>query len=349
MSIYKDGKLIAGGRQTMPLLSFMWADHQLNDVSWLRADTFSWQSGAVYQAAYQHLVDDISGKPLISETISGVTVQFCLADDGHKVCPASEESNVAAIYTATGVAWYYILDTTNQRFKLPRSSHNKYANILPVVGNGMALGITNGQTSRAIGATTVHDSKTTTALMVSNNDPINMTVGTSVGISTSGGNNLGTGIAYGVSTSANRSGLIAQQEQDTEQYKYLYFYVGQFTQTALENTAGITTEEMNNKADKNDAVGYCSFNTGTRVQITSSNQTAAKNGWLLGFFAYTGNNAAGKIYVNDIEVSRGSTSTSTQWGNVSVQIPVKAGQTYSYGLDSGATMQNNSMYFYPND
>ena len=58
MSIYKNGKLIAGGRQCMPLLSFMWADHKLNDISWLRADTFSWQSGNVYKYAYQHLLDE---------------------------------------------------------------------------------------------------------------------------------------------------------------------------------------------------------------------------------------------------------------------------------------------------
>ena len=63
VSLYKGTQLVAGGRQTMPLLSFMWADHQLNDISWLRADTFSWQSGAVYTAVYQHLVDDYNNIP----------------------------------------------------------------------------------------------------------------------------------------------------------------------------------------------------------------------------------------------------------------------------------------------
>lgn len=111
---------------------------------------------------------------------------------------------------------------------------------------------------------------------------------------------------------------------------------------------GVTEGGISIMAEK-DTVGYCSFNTDTRIQITTTNQTAAKNGWLLGFFAYTGSNASGKIYVNDIEVSRGSTATGTTWGNVSVQIPIKAGQTYMYNLDSSATMQNNLVYFYPND
>ena len=30
----------------------------------------------------------------------------------------------------------------------------------------------------------------------------------------------------GVETDPTKSGMIAQQEQDTDQYKYLYFYVG---------------------------------------------------------------------------------------------------------------------------
>ena len=105
------------------LFSVKWSDHQINDVQWLRGDTFSWQSGAVYQAAYQHLVDDIDGKSLQTETVAGTTISFYLADDGHKICPDTQESNVSAIFTATGVAWYYILDTVNQRFKLPRTQY----------------------------------------------------------------------------------------------------------------------------------------------------------------------------------------------------------------------------------
>ena len=41
-----------------PLFSFIWADHILNDASFLRADTFSWQNGHFYKSAYEHLVED---------------------------------------------------------------------------------------------------------------------------------------------------------------------------------------------------------------------------------------------------------------------------------------------------
>ena len=83
----------------------------------------SWIQKSDGAPAYEHLAADIDGKTLQSETIGSTTVQFYLADDGHKVCPASEESNVQAIYAATGAAWYYVLDTTNEWFKLPRTQY----------------------------------------------------------------------------------------------------------------------------------------------------------------------------------------------------------------------------------
>lgn len=228
-----------GGSSYHPdLFDWKWADHQLNDVQWLRGDTFSWQNGAVYETAYQHLVDDIDGKTLQSETIGSTTIQFYLADDGHKICPASEESNVAAIYTATGVAWYYILDTANNRFKLPRSKHNKYAASTPVVGNGLGLGLTNGT------KTGVMTQGTQSVLGAGVNR-----AGEAIGTSGSQGTIGSAGVALGVVSDPDNSGLIATLAEDTDQHKYLYFYVGEFTQTAIENTAGLNAELFNDKVD----------------------------------------------------------------------------------------------------
>lgn len=313
MSIYKGDSLIAGGRQCMPLLSFMWADHQLNDASWLRADTFSWQSGAVYQAAYQHLVDDYtnanyiiadnvayfryaagdtgsvycwksqsdvtrfttSETPVVgglayhssalpaagdeitdvkladTETISGITITYYQAPDGHKLVLPNQESNVMAIYNATGVAWYYIIDTINQRFKLPRINADiakqGYGSI-PVKGTGMALGVTDGTNLGGIRGQVWAGSNN--ALGVNSN-----LYGQNIGYNP--GENQGAGNAYankalGVTTDATKSGVIADAENQTSVFsgkKYLYFYVGNFTQTALENTAGLNAELFNGKAD----------------------------------------------------------------------------------------------------
>lgn len=238
MSIYKGNSLIAGGSQVLPLLTFIWSDCIKNHPSWLRADTFSWQSGAVYQAVYAHLTADITGKTLQSETISGTTIQFYLADDGHKICPASEESNVAAIYAATGVAWYYIIDTTNQRFKLPRVSPVKEMLVAstsaPVVTNGVQPIFTDGSQNGSLRQAMKNLSGYTHYMYAD---------GVSVGEWGS------TALKFG-----SQTGLKVDLSQTTSTSyfkgnKYLYFYVGQFTQTALENTAGVTTEVLNSKLD----------------------------------------------------------------------------------------------------
>lgn len=104
------------------LFDIKWRDATLTRAGWALSDG-NWIDDA--PTAYQHLVDDITNDDpvLTTETIAGVTVTYYRAADGHKICLAEEETNVDAIYTATGVAWYYILDTDNQQFKLPRSKH----------------------------------------------------------------------------------------------------------------------------------------------------------------------------------------------------------------------------------
>ncbi len=60
-------------------------------------------------------------KGFIIEAQKAKTIQYYLADDGHKICPVSEESKLIEIYNTTGIAWFYLIDTENQRFKLPRT------------------------------------------------------------------------------------------------------------------------------------------------------------------------------------------------------------------------------------
>lgn len=276
------------------LFAHEWDDHLRNDVQWLRANTFSWQDGSVYKAAYRELLQDMyikalwgtggstaytryrlpavgqmaysdiglttelgqitetDGKTYIvvnnitrsynagvidsyNETIAGTTISYALSTTGRKVVFSQDESKVAAIYNATGAAWYYIVDTANQRFKLPRSKHNKFATTLSVVGTGLTLGLTDGTENFGL------------------MNSINTTISTT-GASYFYGKNVGTAYqapqqgsdkSFGVTTDPTKSGIVAQQEQDTNQYKYLYFYVGNFTQTAIENTAGLNTEMFN--------------------------------------------------------------------------------------------------------
>ena len=231
MSIRQGKKLIASSATNgFNLFDCKWADHILNNISWLRADTFSWHSGNVYTAVYQHLVDDINGKTLQSETIGGTTIQFYLADDGHKICRANQESNLVALYNTTGVAWYYIIDTTNRQFKLPRTKWG-FTGIRSGVGGYVAPGLPNITGSFS----TASDKNIGTGAFSWTNTKY----------STNGG---GQGGQWGINFSAKKSNSIygnSTTVQPPATQMYLYFYVGNFTQTALENTAGLNAEMFN--------------------------------------------------------------------------------------------------------
>ena len=347
MSVRKGNDIISGSTSNkyLPdLFDYKWSDHKLNNPSWIRADTFSWQSGIIYQEAYNHLVDEspevttyyfwvnlghderygytTSRTPevgdtfyrdlddltdtgtitaydstedgisaeydghswtmtyssettegLNQETIAGITISYYQAADGHKIVLIDQESNVTAIYNATGVAWYYILDTENQRFKLPRTKYG-FTGLRDTVGNYVEAGLPN------ITATFTSDNRDGSSFHSSPTGAITETV-KSQSWSFSGGGAYSS--SYTRSLNASRSSSIygnSDTVQPPATEMYLYFYVGPFTQTALENTAGLNAELFN---DKVDLVGSWGFpNTqydNITVGASGSYYTAPADGW----------------------------------------------------------------------
>lgn len=219
------------------LLDFKWSDHLLNNESWLRADTFSWQDGTTHDAVYNHLVSDINGITAETETIGSYTVTFYRATDGHKVVLADQEQTVLNIYNETGIAWYYIVDTTNTQFKLPRTKWG-FKGLRDSVGNPIDEKLPN--VTGDLGYSSINSAsgalqKTSSHYKFSpNGDYWNL--------------------ADGVSFDASRSSSTYQdgapvQERATQMY--LYFYVGEYTQSAIEQTAGLNAELFNGKVDLN--------------------------------------------------------------------------------------------------
>ena len=191
------------------------SDHLLNDPSWVRSDTFSWQDGGIYFTAYEelekensgridiqeviyyqynstghgHIVDNIpcfkSNPPAVgdrmyyynydpqdtvtlseytvssydettqivtvisddglttaeylatentvtmyepgnlsTDTYDDITITYYKSANGLKICLPDQSDAIEQLYANTGVAWYYIIDTENKRFKLPRSKWN---------------------------------------------------------------------------------------------------------------------------------------------------------------------------------------------------------------------------------
>lgn len=221
----------------LPILTSMWFDHIVNDISWLRADTFSWQSGDVYTAVYNHLVSDYQENvPVETDTINGITIYYKKSADGHKVCHHNQEQVVADLFNSTGVAWYYILDTTNHRFKLPRTKFG-FTGLRNNVGNYVAPGLPN-ITGYGTGNTIPNSEETTYYGAL-----YKYISGGSYGHTSAGNYNR-----YNIGLDASRSNSIygaSTTVQPPATQMYLYFYVGNFTNSAIEQTAGINAELLN--------------------------------------------------------------------------------------------------------
>ncbi len=286
------------GGASLPILYHTWSDHLLNDVSWLRADTFSWQSGDVYVAAYNHLVADYEsattgyrwtgdttgnvyitkGMPSVGDTVVGggytvgevsslgitvykngspyetatldsavsgintsqtetigdITITYYLAEDGHKICLPNQESNIAALYEATGVAWYYILDTTNRQFKLPRTKWG-FTGLRDSVGGYVAPGLPN--ITGSVTSNLYSDPPTATGSFVQGST-------SDTNLRNDGGGEPAGTLSFDASRSSSVYGNSTTVQPPATQM-YLYFYVGNFTQSAIEQTAGLNAEMFN--------------------------------------------------------------------------------------------------------
>lgn len=338
----------SGSSYSPNLFDYKWSDYEIADQSWIKADSFSWQDGTVYSDAYNHLVADISGITASTETVGSYTITYYQATDGHKVVLADQETIVSNIYTESGVAWYYILDTTNTRFKLPRTKKNKYTSGLGVKGNGKAMLLVDKMTTNqysfhngANGAMYVRNPYTSAPTLPQ----------------AWGGNSTAPSQNYllGVSEDENNSGLkTTDLPEDTQ---YLYFYVGQFSQSATEQTAGLNSSLFNGKADLDLVNASVNASSTAKRNITTwgvpdytagvtksfrTTYTADVNGWIY-IYAYSNGNTSYTIngITNDFQTG----NTGGYYVGASVLIPLKVGDTYSATL-AGA-VSRSSMIFYP--
>ena len=290
------------------LFAHEWDDHIRNDVQWLRADTFSWQSGTTYSQAFWELFYDIqistywyladvgpaytkSRTPEVgdavylnsdlttqigtvaayddvndaitvgantytfmsntyvtptTETVAGYTVSVYTGHSGRKIVGQVDEYDVDQIYNATGVAWYYVIDLNNKRFKLPRTKFAE-TGLRDTVGNYVTPGLPNitGDFYNKYNNTDImfgNQSVGSGALKLKDRGSFKVCTNSSGTVANSGSLQLDaseSNAIYGNSTTV----------QPPATQMYLYFYVGEFTQTALENTAGITAEQLNDKVD----------------------------------------------------------------------------------------------------
>lgn len=340
MSTYLGTQLLAGvATDTISnghsLLDFKWTDHIINSMEWLRADTFSWQSGDVYVAAYNHLVADYQGGTSQTETVGSYTISYVLAIDGHKI--TTDETTVSNIYAESGVAWYYILDTTNQRFKLPRSSHG---NIVEKYQDGTEWYRVYSDGWCEQGGT-VSLNECSTAVVTYNKvfadtnyslsaiqTILSTAADTEVGIQfTPTSTSQGTISCHYINPNTTTvswkvCGYLATVPENS-QYKYIYFYVGEFSQSATEQTAGITTAQLNAKVDldldnmtpsataKETIVGWGIPDYTAGVAI-STGYVAVSNGMVL--IVRGGGSGGVSLFVDGVRVDGNYSNTTNEGG-----------------------------------
>ena len=340
------------------LFDFKWADHEIDDMSWLRADTYSWQSGDTYTLAYNHLVADIQGKTAETDTINGITITFYRATDGHKICLADQESVVLNLYNSVGVAWYYILDTANTQFKFPRTKYgfeglrtNVGDNInesLPTPSHTHTRGdmnITGGLRNQGLKGS--GESNTWGAFYYSQDSgrlSYALTDGT-----------IRPGYAFDASRSwtgstSQPNGLPSVYQnnapvQERATQMYLYFYVGDYSQTAIEQTAGLNAELFNNKLDLNASnlsaqgmsyIAGMGMPSNKYINLTlgasGSQYTAPANGWFI--FSKRGT-ATGQWITADCGAQRQCYTSSNMYAEATIYMAVKKGDVLTLNYDLG--------------
>ena len=318
------------------------------------------ESSGVYTSA-STVAEVLAPLTSTTETISGHTITVYDVSDTDRIVLADQEDTVLDIYNSTGGAWYYILDPENARFKLPRKNPTRedLITLMRAKGNGITVGLTDGTNNGGL----INPTDSARLAGAKNS------YGTSVGTTYTSDYML-TQKTYGITTDSTKSGIVIDPTESDTVFtgsKYLYFYVGNFTQTALENTAGIATEEFNGKADinlnninstgKTNVInwGIPDYNSVISVPFTTTwnttgqTYTAPKAGKFYLSTLSNHNPDTLELFVNNVFVCKtGKGNTTADWRNL--QCRVKAGDVITVRAESASathTASNVIANFFP--
>ena len=250
----KDKVLMTDGSETywsvgprgLPLFGHIWSDHLFNDVSYLRADTFSWHSGGIYVAAYNEFLNEYNEGT--EETEGNIT--FRRTASGYKIADASQEGAVRSLYETTGVAWYYLIDTENTQFKLPRTKWG-FTGLRDKVGGYVEAGLPTHTHTR--GSMNIKGSIPNVGVNQSETTSFSGALYTSASGNNYGGTSSGSAksnILFDASrnwtgeTSAPNNAIYGKSStvQPPATQMYLYFYVGNYYRNIDEIDVGKWSE-----------------------------------------------------------------------------------------------------------
>ena len=93
-----------------------------------------------YPDFYAKVIAEYQDPNNTTETVSGVTIT--VNANGHKFYDIADKADIDSLFTARGEAWFYGIDTTNERIFLPRSTRIKFGDT-STVGEYQEAGLPN--------------------------------------------------------------------------------------------------------------------------------------------------------------------------------------------------------------
>ncbi len=289
------------------LLDYKYSEYELNNLSWLRSND-QYNSKALYPAVYDLLLKIYNG----TETKAGVSVKLS---------------------TETFTDTDFVLNTTDETFRLPLKVKQKFfiGGDVAVVGNGKALGLTDGSTNFVMMSSVTGISNYVSNLCLATNTSAN--AGASVQQSTNVTNK-----AIGVSKSSSNSGLVAKLSNSEATGLYLYFYVGETVQNANLIDAGRIEEQLIKKTDTAQAA-HAAMPSERYIDLTLGASGAAYTAPADGYFYLRAQNSSGTTKVVRLQYATGTNKDMSAlcYGTsaIAAYIPAKTGrQVYAF-YDSG--------------
>ncbi len=156
----------------------------------------------------------------------------------------TDEAGWQSAVSTYGVCGKFVFNTTNRTVRLPKYNSKIYTGggTAPVIGNGMALGLTNG--SQNGGLHTINAGNTGTLI----GNP--KQYGQNVGNSSTGNSHLNYNLAVGVTTDGSNSGLVADLSNITTSLDgYYYIVLTNSVKTNIEVDIDEIATDLNGKAD----------------------------------------------------------------------------------------------------
>jgi hypothetical protein len=108
-------------KNIIPMFTPFWSDHLYNNVSYLRADNFSWHYASIYVTGYSILEEEYNNENSIEQIEDNII--YKLTPNGFKIANIDQQDNINILYENNEKAWFYIIDTANKAFKLPREKN----------------------------------------------------------------------------------------------------------------------------------------------------------------------------------------------------------------------------------